>query len=241
MLVPKWRSVLDLVTTVTMLLGSASIVALVATRYFSMPVRTPHATVDVIPKDPISLDRATVRGNAAATIGVLEFADYQCPFCAQIERTAIQPVVREYVEPGKIRLAYLELPLTQIHPLALNASKTALCAGNQGKYWPVHDALFGNHDKLDETHVRSLALAASVDVAALSTCLKDDAVGKRVAADALMARTLGVSGTPTLFFGIIQADGRLKVTKRLHGMQPIDAIRNILNEMIKSTAPSSTR
>ena len=97
-----------------------------------------------LPRTPVSLTGSQSRGSQAARIGILEFSDFQCPFCATFATTEMPDIVRDYVDSGKVLLSFHHLPLTALHPRAEAAAVAAECAGAQGKFWEMHDKLFAS-------------------------------------------------------------------------------------------------
>lgn len=135
-------------------------------------------------------------GPKDAKVTIVEFADYQCPFCARMVPT-LQEVVEQY--KGKVRWVYRDLPLREIHPEALPAAVAANCAGAQGKYFEMHHALFENHSRLSASLYKELAGKISLDVSKFETCLKDPKMEAEVMKDSAEAQNLGINGTPAYF------------------------------------------
>jgi len=150
---------------------------------------------------------APARGPASASINVVLFSDYQCPFCARAE-----PVVRslEQAHPGEVRVVFKNMPLP-FHDRAWLAAKAALAAGEQGKYWEYHDALFAHQNALDRASLERYAADMGLDARRFARDLDDARLEARLEADVADADALGVKGTPTLF-----VNGR-----RVVGAQPL--------------------
>jgi protein-disulfide isomerase len=106
----------------------------------------------------LSLQNIVVRGSTAATAAIVEFADYECPFCGRHATLALPEIRREYVSSGKIRYAFVDFPL-EIHPHAFKAAEAVLCAGGQNKYWEMHDRLLENQNALSASDLASHAAA----------------------------------------------------------------------------------
>lgn len=96
----------------------------------------------------ISVGNLPAKGNQNAPVTLVEFSDYQCPFCARFFNGAEAQIRKEYVDTGKVKIYFRDFPLTQIHPGAQKGSEAARCAGDQGKYWEYHDLIFQNQDKI---------------------------------------------------------------------------------------------
>jgi protein-disulfide isomerase len=141
-----------------------------------------------------------VRGDPDAPVTVLEYGDYECPYCA-----AAAPVLRQLVDgsDGRVRLVFRNFPLADKHPYALTAALAAEAAGAQGAFWPMHDLLFERQDRLADVALRAYADALGLDG---SQVVGEAAqrFGDKVEADFAAALEAGVAGTPTIF-----VDGRL--------------------------------
>lgn len=186
-----------------------------------------------LPLEPISLSGAQTKGASSARVGILEFSDFQCPFCSRFALTTYSELVTEYLDSGKALLAFRHLPLDQIHPNARKAAEAAECAGSQGKFWEMHDRLFVDPGKLAPADLQTHASAVGLRLAAFNDCLNGGAAQK-VAHDVAEAVRLEVYGTPGFLLGTIQTDGRLKVTDRLSGAQPMSAFRTVLDRLLAS-------
>ena len=141
-----------------------------------------------------------VLGNADAAVTLLEYGDYECPYCA-----AAAPVLRRVVEEsgGQVRLLFRNFPLPSVHPFALTAALAAEAAGEQGAFWPMHELIFARQDRLDDAALRAYADELGIDG---SRVVGDaaQAFGDKVEADFAAGLEAGVGGTPTVFI-----DGRL--------------------------------
>ncbi len=144
------------------------------------------------------------RGPADAPIVVIEFSDYQCPFCKRAEPT-VTALMQKY--PTQLRLVYRHLPLDQIHPRARPAAIAAVCAEQQGKFWEYHDTLFANQQALNDADLEKYATTLGMDAAKFKTCRADPATDAKVSADAAAAKQAGLTGTPAFFVNGILISG----------------------------------
>lgn len=178
-------------------------------------------------------DKGRVAGNAAATVWLVEVSDFQCPWCKKFHDETFGALKKEYVDSGKIRLAYLNFPLG-MHPNAMPAALSAMCASAQGKFWEMHDKLFdsqGNWEKLANPRAffDSLALALGLKAAPYKSCVDSPSSKLLVETDRENARTAGVQSTPT-FFVQIQAPGKPVITfRKLEGAYPVADFRKVLD------------
>jgi len=144
------------------------------------------------------------KGPANAPVTVIEFSDYQCPFCKRAEPT-IQAVLEKY--PTQVRVVYRHMPLDGLHPRARAAAIAAVCAEKQEKFWPYHEELFANQTALNDEDLDKYAGAAGLDVAAFKTCRQSPEAAQRVQVDADAARAVGITGTPAFLINGILISG----------------------------------
>jgi protein-disulfide isomerase len=147
---------------------------------------------------------ARSKGAATAPVTVYEMADFQCPACRLFTVTIMPALDSEYVRTGKVRWVFIHLPLTSIHPNAMAAAEVATCAGRQGRFWPVHDALYLRQDswaRLKDPRDTLIALAqrAGVDRGKLKACLQSETVRAEVERDAERAKRAGARATPSFY------------------------------------------
>lgn len=145
-------------------------------------------------------------GNPDAPVVLVEFSDFQCPFCRTLWRESVTPLKEKYIKTGKVRLVYRDFPLTGIHPAAEPAAIAAECADDQGKFWEMHDKIFSEQEKLGQGTVafgaEELARWAreiGLDTNEFSVCLAQRKHADEVAKDAADGAALGVEGTPYVF------------------------------------------
>jgi protein-disulfide isomerase len=143
----------------------------------------------------IPIGDSPVRGAADAPITIVEFSDFQCPYCGRVHPT-LEQLLREY--PDQVRIVYKHLPLS-FHTEALPAAKASIAAGQQGKFWEMHDALFANQRALGEDKYLEIAADLGLDVEQFKKDLRSERVASEVARDMNEARKLGVTGTPGFF------------------------------------------
>ena len=139
---------------------------------------------------------SSVKGPPDAPVTLVEFADYQCPFCARNV-----PLVKQVMDayPKQVKFVYKEFPLTSIHNNAMNASKAAIAAQKQGKYWEMHDKLFENYSALEYDNLKKYAGEVGLNVEQWEKDMKSPEVEKRVQDDMQLAGQSDVRGTPTMF------------------------------------------
>jgi protein-disulfide isomerase len=186
--------------------------------------------------DGIKADLARIQGSPTAPIWVIEVSDFQCPFCKQWHDETYKKLRDEFVKTGKIRLAYINFPLNQ-HVNAWPAAETAMCAGAQGKFWEMHDALFVNQKKWEQLRspalfFDSLARATGINVPRWQQCVQSGKMKPWIQADYDRAQAAGAASTPPLLLG----------ARMLTGAQPIENLRGAIDSALaeaKTTPPSS--
>ena len=164
-------------------------------------------------------------GPKDAPIVIVEFSDYQCPFCKRWEDQVYQPLMAAY--PGKIRLVYRNFPLTQIHPQSMNAAEAAMCAGDQNAYWQYHDKLFENSDALSDDLYANLAKDLGLDVTAFQACMTDHKFKDAIQSDMNFSTNLGIQSTPTFFINGLA----------IVGAQPLSSFQQLINDELAGKIP----
>lgn len=176
-------------------------------------------------------DRGRIRGSASAPVWLIEVSDFQCPFCKQWHDASFAAIDSEYVKTGKVRLAYLNFPLSSIHPNARAAAEAAMCASVQGKFWQLHESLFATQARWEGQSnplptFDSLAVAAGVDAPAWRNCMTTHATARLIDADRDRSRSAGVQSTPTFFIG----------DRKLEGAYPTDSFRVAIDSALARKA-----
>lgn len=172
-------------------------------------LEAPRYTVKINIDDP-------VRGNAAAPITIIEFSDYQCPFCARVNPTLAK--VRE-TYGDKVRIVFKDYPLPN-HPQALKAAEAARCAGEQKKYWEMHDAMFANQRALEVPALKQTARAIGLDGTTFDQCLDSGKFEATIRAGSALGDEMGVNSTPTLYI-----NGRTVM-----GAMPFENFKQVIDE-----------
>ncbi|MBM3908178.1 MAG: thioredoxin domain-containing protein [Gemmatimonadetes bacterium] len=194
------------------------------------PVAAPTASADSAGALLAKADAGRIIGSPSATVWMIIISDFECPYCKQWHDDAWEPIRREYVETGKLRVAYVNLPLS-MHRNAVPAAHAAMCAAVQGKFWPVQDAMFrtqGEWKGLGDAHpfFERLAREAGADAEALSGCVKSEVMRPLIQADEERATRAGAQSTPTFFVG----------GQPLVGAQPLAVFRGAI-EAALATKP----
>jgi protein-disulfide isomerase len=156
------------------------------------PVATDDAPVIKVP-----IGTSPARGPADAWVTLVEFGDFECPFCGE-EEPVVEALLAMY--PADLRLVWKNFPLTSIHPYAQGAAVAAECADEQSLFWPMHDLLYANQSALTATDLANYAgEVPGLDVTTWQACLTTPAPAQVIANDEALGGTVGVNGTPTFF------------------------------------------
>lgn len=160
----------------------------------------------------LSLGDANAIGAVDAPVTIVEFTDYQCPFCRRYHTSAFEEIKKAYVDTGKVRYLSRDLPLP-MHDHAPQAANAVRCAAEQGEYWTYRHVLFVNQQKLADEDMLRYATDLHLDGDKFAECLKSDRHRAAVERDASDAAAIGITGTPTFVIGKVRPDGRLTGVK----------------------------
>jgi protein-disulfide isomerase len=217
------RGWVDLAATLVMIGAGTAVVWSV----FRTPV-APTRVDPPPPSAPVSISGTPVVGSVDARIVVVEFSDFQCPFCGKFARETWPELKARYVDTGIAAVSFRNLPL-QMHQHAMTAALAAACAAEQGRFWPLHDMLFAHQDSLEAQDVFKLALAAGASAGAYDACIQRSADG-RVREDMQLTKRLSVASTPTFFIGIRNGDS-VSVRQVVRGAVPLKAFAEAIDAL----------
>ena len=175
-------------------------------------------------------------GNADAPITIVEFSDYQCPFCKRHFTNTLSVLKTNYIDKDKVRYVFRDFPLDSIHPYARKAAEAAHCAGDQGKFWDMHDVMFNNQGELMQDNLKGFAHDLKLEVEAFNACLDSGKYAKTVEADVAAGFAAGVTGTPKFFIGKAKPDGTMVATA-VNGAQPAEAFSQVIDRLLEDKTP----
>ncbi|MGA3237201.1 MAG: thioredoxin domain-containing protein [Bryobacteraceae bacterium] len=155
----------------------------------------------------LHLEGAPMLGSKSAPITMVEFTDYQCPFCQRFHMQVYGLLKKDYIDTGKVRFFSRDLPLDSLHPNAIRAAQAGRCAGDQGQFWTMRDVMATHPDKLDMDSLVGDASALKMDKSAFRTCVESGKYKEAVQGDVLEAMKIGADGTPAFVVGKSTPDG----------------------------------
>ena len=184
------------------------------------------------PATRIALDgKDPVLGSPSAQVAIVEFSDFQCPYCGRFQQDTFAQLKKSYVDTGKVQYVFRDFPLV-LHAQARSAAIAAHCAARQNTYWEMHDALFSQQQRLGPELYKELAAGFHLDPAAFAGCLNDPAAADAVDRDQLYGQSVGVRGTPSFFVGRIEK-GQVVDAKAISGAKPFMVFAQAIDSLLK--------
>ena len=186
-------------------------------------------------------ESVSVRRQGHPVLAIIEFSDFQCPFCGRYARSTYAQIERDFVNTGKVEYGFRNFPLEEIHPLAFDAAGAATCANEQGKFWLMRDRLFAHQANLTKSDLVEHARAIGLNPKRFATCLRGSAA-QQIKADQMEAARLDIKSTPTFLIGEIQPDGKsIRLARRILGAQPYETFKAELDKMLAAPISSDQR
>ncbi len=190
--------------------------------------RATEAPPDVV----VAFDALYSRGNKKAPVVLVEFSDYQCPFCARHVRETVPQIEKEYVQTGKLRYAFRNFPLERLHPQAFKAAEASLCAAEQGKFWEMHDQLFAHQQALGVEDLHRHAQTLRLNVTRFRQCLESGRYADKVRHDLSDGQKVGIRGTPYFVIGYPDGTDRVKAAKIISGAYPFQSFKEAIDSLL---------
>jgi protein-disulfide isomerase len=188
------------------------------------------------PPTSIKIQSEPFIGERKARVAILEFADFECPYCGQFAHDTYPQLVENYVKTGKVVFFYHDFPLSE-HPYADQAAEAAQCAAEQGKYWEMHDDLFAHQAQPPERTISADAQVLGIDAAKMKDCISRGRYAEAIQKSAQDARKMGVRATPSFLLGIMDSDGHdLRVLRALRGAYTYDAFKVALDDVLAQSS-----
>jgi protein-disulfide isomerase len=178
----------------------------------------------------VSIDDDPIKGDPKAPVTLIEFTDYQCPFCSRFHQTVLPSLENDYMSKGKLRYVVRDYPLS-IHQNALPAAIAANCASEQGNYWELNELLFKNPDKLDTPNILTFAKDLGLNYEDFKQCIEEKRYESEVRNDMREAEEYGVSGTPAFFVGKTGEGKEMKAIS-ISGAQPYENFKRHIDNLL---------
>ena len=180
----------------------------------------PTGVADVNAEDFVDDDPVMGKENAPLTI--IEFSDFQCPFCSRFKSDTLSQIKSQYVDTGKVKFIYRDFPLTSIHPMAQKSAEAAECADDQGKFWEYHDVIFEKQASLSLNNLKQWASELGLNTNDFNKCLDSGKYESEVSKDASDAQRAGGQGTPFFIVG----------NQPVSGAQPFSAFQAAIESQL---------
>ena len=169
-------------------------------------VKAPPAQEEQAARAKLNLEGFAMLGSKEAPLTIVEFTDYQCPFCQRFHTTSFAELKKNYIDTGKVRFYSRDLPL-DFHPNAMRAAEAARCASDQGQFWQLRDVMEANPDKLDMNSLMADAADLKMNLDTFRACVESEKYKNAVQTDVMEAMKIGANGTPTFVIGKSTSDG----------------------------------
>jgi protein-disulfide isomerase len=169
-------------------------------------VKAPPAQEEQAARAKLNLEGFAMLGSKEAPLTIVEFTDYQCPFCQRFHTTSFGDLKKNYIDTGKVRFYSRDLPL-DFHPNAMRAAEAARCASDQGQFWQLRDVMEANPDKLDMNSLMADAADLKMNLDTFRACVESEKYKNAVQTDVMEAMKIGANGTPTFVIGKSTSDG----------------------------------
>jgi len=228
---PRVRLALDIITTVAIVVGTAVVV--LSSYQRGQPAQQIVRAVGWEPVSGTTTVNAKALNPPGAKLMLMEFSDFQCPFCGKYATQILPEIRHDFVDSGRVAYMFRSFPLRSIHPLAAPAAVAAECSNAQGRFWEMHDRLFAHQSALQEADLVEHATAIGLDPQKFSSCLRSTARG--LEEDEAEGKRLGVMSTPTLMIGTVSKDGRVHLLQKLAGVSSFETVKTALDVARKQT------
>ena len=184
----------------------------------------------------MNINSRPFKGSAGARLVVVEFSDYQCPFCGRFYRDTLPLLDKEYIQAGKIKYVFNNLPLDDLHPVAFKAAQAAECAGDQGKFWDMHGRFFSNQNLIASGDMTTPAKAVGLNMTQFEQCLSSGKTEAVVRAGVQQAESLGIQSTPSFVIGMVDGQNpgndNVKILGVINGAYPFPVFKTALDKAL---------
>lgn len=229
---------LDTAANIATIAACGMLIALAVPRF-----RTDSGTKGVTKAAVLSVANTETRmpaqfeGDLKAEVALIEFSDFQCPYCGKYARETLPILKREFVDRGALLIGFRNYPLSGVHPNATGAAMAAICAGEQRRFWQMHDRLFADQKSLDPPNLISSATVLGLSMPSFTSCTSTtSAASQRLHDDVQEAQRLNVTSTPTFLLGTIERGNIVKVHSLIAGNKPLATFEQAIKAEIDRQA-----
>ena len=195
-------------------------------------LKTNNGPPSVKVPETMSVAGEPFRGESRASLAIIEYEDFECPFCRRFEHDTYPRIRAAYIETGKVKYFYRDMPLP-FHQHSMPAARAARCAAEQGKLWEMHDSLFDDPASLNTADIDARAAKLGIDTAKLDTCMTSERFADVIQHSMTEASGMQISGTPTFLIGTLGPDGELvNVKKTVVGAYPFEAFKAVIDPLL---------
>ena len=180
----------------------------------------------------VTIAGAPILGRADAPVTIVEFSDFECPFCQRFSSSILPQVKRDYVDTGKVRYVFLDLPLEHLHPQARKAAEAAHCSAEQGKFWEMHDLLFAQAGKLDPRQYTDFSRKLGMDAAAFDLCLGSGRHAAKIDRNKASASAIGIDATPSFILSKSERGDIINGGMIVTGADSYDQFRKLIEQVL---------
>lgn len=198
----------------------------------SAPAPAPLAPENIL----LAIDDDPVKGDRKARVVLVEFSDFQCPYCARFVRETLPEIDKNYIKTGKLKYVFRDFPITSAHKDALKAAMAAGCALDQGKYWEMHDRLFENQTAFTVYNLTQNAEAIGLNKQTFQQCLNNNEYATEVQSDFADGTKAGVNQTPFFFLGLTEPNSpKVKVLTVIRGAKPYAVFKAAIDSALEQS------
>ncbi len=193
--------------------------------------RRPAETQEVV----LTVGEGPFKGDRNAKVTVVEFSDYHCPFCGRFSRDTLPQIEAEYIKTGKVKYVFRDFPIASLHPRAFKAHEAGHCAGEQGKYWEMHDRLFAEQKVAAASELRLHTQALDLDGGRFEECLNTGRYAPRIRQHVEDGKRATVRGTPTFFIGLsVPGQPIIKTVTVIRGAQAYSMFKEAIEDALRA-------
>lgn len=183
----------------------------------------------------IDLTGAPFKGSATSTVALVEYSDYECPFCIRHYQQVMPQIQQAYIDTNKIRYMFRDFPIDELHPQSIRGHVAAHCASEQGKFWPMHDRLFSKAGTHTPEELAKRAAESGLNPAAFSACVAADKYSGLIRQSTALAISMGASGTPFFVVGKFDpATNKMTPLKAIPGAFPYAQFQQYIDAALAS-------